>query len=106
MPSNLRDHKRAGPTAEEAWEALVALRRRAPEPALGFRWEFSGGGALLPVAGGGVWRVDPDPTGDVAALLALSLPLVLVPHRHSFALAHLAQSLDGRIATSGGESQW
>jgi diaminohydroxyphosphoribosylaminopyrimidine deaminase/5-amino-6-(5-phosphoribosylamino)uracil reductase len=106
MPSNLRDHKRAAPTAVEAWEAVVALRRRAHEQALGFPLELPVGPALLTIARGGGWRVEPEPSADIAELLALYLPLALVPHRHSFALAHLAQSLDGRIATSGGDSQW
>jgi riboflavin-specific deaminase-like protein len=106
MPSNLRDHKRTGPAVAEAWNALVALRRRGREQALGFPLELPLGRAMLAVTRGGGWRVEPDPSAEVAELLALYLPLALVPHGHSFVLAHLAQSLDGRIATSDGDSQW
>jgi len=106
MPSNLRDHKRAAPDAGQAWETVVALRRRGRKQALGFPLELPLGEALLTIARGGGWRVEPDPPPEVAALLALYLPLALVPHGHGFVLAHLAQSLDGRIATAGGDSQW
>jgi diaminohydroxyphosphoribosylaminopyrimidine deaminase / 5-amino-6-(5-phosphoribosylamino)uracil reductase len=106
MPSNLRDHKRAAPTAEEAWEAILTLRRRAREQVLGFPLELALGHSMLTIARGGGWRVEPEPPADVAELLALYLPLALVPRGHGFVLAHLAQSLDGRIATLGGDSQW
>jgi riboflavin-specific deaminase-like protein len=106
MPSHLRDHKRAAPTAARAWDAIVALRRLGRRQALGFPLELSVGDALLTLARGGGWRLEPEPAPDIAELLALYLPLAVVSHGHGFVLAHLAQSLDGRIATVGGESQW
>lgn len=106
MPSNLRDHKQAAPTAAEAWEAVVALRRRGRKQALGFPLEMPLGEALLTIARGGGWRIEPNAPAEVTELLALYLPLALVPHGHGFALAHLAQSLDGRVATASGDSQW
>ena len=63
------------------WEGLLALRHR--------------GGAV------------PTPNDrEAAALVDLYLPFAQVRPGHSFAVAHLGQSLDGRIATAAGASRW
>lgn len=62
-----------------AWKTLLALRR--------------GGEASAPPTGGSM-------------LVDLYLPLCLVPRDRPFAIAHLGQSLDGRIATAAGASRW
>ena len=66
------------------WESLLALRHR-------------GGDAP-------VQRSEEVP--EVAALLDLYLPFAQVPPGRRFTVAHLGQSLDGRIATSAGASRW
>src|ERR1700730_7316124 len=80
MPSNARDHKRprdrriAAPTAAEAWETILALRRRARLQALVFPLELELADAHLTIARDGGWRVEPEPAAAVAALLELYLP--------------------------------
>lgn len=76
-----------------AWQALLAVRHGDRSTAL----------ALAPSAS--------SPQGatahaDEAILNALYGPLCSVALDEGFAIAHLAQSLDGRIATVGGVSRW
>lgn len=68
-----------------AWRALLAWRR--------------GGGRAPLVAAAPAAR-------GAAALFALYAPLLDRPPDRSLAVAHLAQSLDGRIATASGASRW
>ncbi len=65
------------------WESLLALRHRGTTP-------MPNGCA--------------DP--EAAALVDLYLPFAQVPRGRCFAVAHLGQSLDGRIATLAGASRW
>jgi riboflavin-specific deaminase-like protein len=44
--------------------------------------------------------------GDASQMASLYGPLCAVPAGTAFAVAHLAQSLDGRIATASGISRW
>ena len=129
MPSKVRDHKRgrtggafpqakgegadtsntltAATSAEEAaWEAVLAVRQHVRVAAPSWPLELPIGQGGLTIAADGGWRTNPEIGAAATELLALYLPLALVPQRRRFALAHLAQSLDGRIATSGGASQW
>jgi hypothetical protein len=76
--------KRAGMRDEGVWEILLAMRHR-------------GGAAPAPSG-----REPP----AIAALIELYLPYAAVPHGRPFAVAHLGQSLDGRIATAAGASRW
>jgi diaminohydroxyphosphoribosylaminopyrimidine deaminase / 5-amino-6-(5-phosphoribosylamino)uracil reductase len=66
-----------------AWQCLLARRR--------------GGGELALLA---------DAASAVGDLVMLYRPYVELPRGRAFAVAHLGQSLDGRIATSSGASHW
>jgi diaminohydroxyphosphoribosylaminopyrimidine deaminase / 5-amino-6-(5-phosphoribosylamino)uracil reductase len=67
------------------WQGLLELRRNG-----------DGGGVALPL----------EPPLAMTALLDLYLPLARLPRGRSYAVAHLGQSLDGRIATPVGASRW
>lgn len=86
----MRETGRAGMEAvaaaeAAAWHALIAWRRGGTAPRLA---------AVRPSVHG------------AAALFALYRPLLDMPSDRPLAVAHLAQSLDGRIATDGGASRW
>ena len=71
-----------------AWRALLALRR--------------GGASGSEVAA----ALDGELSASERSLVAIYRPLCEVSSDRGFAIAHLAQSLDGRIATLGGVSRW
>src|SRR5690349_4359225 len=70
------------PEETRIWQALIARRRGDEAP----------------------WPAPASP--EAATLLDLYGPLCQVPRGRPFAVAHLGQSLDGRIATSSGASRW
>src|SRR5262249_13548088 len=62
-------------------------------------------GGSLGVSGDGGWRASTPLPDDVAVQLDLYLPYCL-SHPRGLAVAHIGQSLDGRIATENGDSRW
>jgi len=67
------------------------------------RLEFGDGWLSIDADGG--WSSDRVPPAAVGRLLDLYLPLA-VQERRPFTIAHLGQSLDGRIAATNGASRW
>ncbi len=107
-----------GVDPELAWLLLLALRHRArrPEPLparLGLGLDEEGRPAIVPVAdrsvllevaADGSWIAKAPVTGTSAEWYDLYLPMALACHARPLAVAHLGQSLDGRIATLEGAS--
>ena len=104
--------------SEQIWALLLALRRQArlwsALPArFGFDWEGDepsgivqppGHTARLLVASDGSWTAQAPVSAASAELLDLYLPMALVNRKRPLTVAHLGQSLDGRIATAKGAS--
>ena len=89
-----------------AWAAIQTVRdrvRRSPGTALPVFLEL--GGAVLEIDRRGLWSLRQRPSERVQDLLDLYLPLAAGAGQ-PFIVAHLGQSLDGRIAACNGASRW
>ena len=105
---------------EEAWQLILAVRQRVrsdgfPLDGLGLRSDPTGtanfvaaneADALLAVNRDGGWRSFVELSEEVRQIFDLYLPLTLGSESRPSTLAHLGQSLDGRIATEGGDSYY
>ncbi|HEX6995970.1 MAG TPA: RibD family protein [Gammaproteobacteria bacterium] len=95
---------------ERAFRALLALPRNGEPSSIG----VDGSGAVLPVPaddarcllvrGADGWCPAAHVTAESRAVLELYLPVRC--HSGTLAVAHLGQSLDGRIATASGDSYY
>jgi riboflavin-specific deaminase-like protein len=91
----------------DAWQALldIGAASEAPGGELRLRRRHDGELTLVRQDDGG-WRLEPPPPPEIAALFAIYMPFCAVPPGRSLVVAHLGQSLDGRIATLSGASRW
>jgi riboflavin-specific deaminase-like protein len=123
-----RGRRRGGELdAERAWALLCRLAERAHEgrPVVrptGLRLDRAGGLREVPLASPTAWIAArpeqacgwsrPGPArrsrapGPVETMLDLYMPLCVGERSHRLVVGHLAQSLDGRIATESGLSQF
>ncbi len=104
------------PGPDRIWSLLLELRRvrRTPQAVperFGLGWEAGGRPAIVvadhpsarvEVAGDGSWTARGPVSAAGAELLDLYLPMALARRERPLAVAHLGQSLDGRIATANG----
>ena len=89
-----------------AWAAIQTVRarmQRRPAEALPVFLDIGGRNLEIDAAGG--WSMRQRPSERVRQLLDLYLPLAACAGA-PFIVAHLGQSLDGRIAAANGASRW
>lgn len=105
---------------EQVWALLLELRRQIRSLAtlpecLGLGFDGQGQpthmavddpGLLLAIAADGSWSARIPVSESGAELLELYLPMALACRARSWTVAHLGQSLDGRIATVDGGSHY
>ncbi len=104
---------------ESLWPLLLELRRTRlhkllpPQFGVGLTAagrpkivRFAGRAAVFNIAEGGVWSACVPVVAAAAEWLDWYLPLALACASRPFVIAHLGQSLDGRIATVHGDSRY
>jgi riboflavin-specific deaminase-like protein len=90
-----------------AWALVLALRATVDAcEAPHFPLAVHQGGHRLAFAADGTCLAAPAATPEAEAVLSLYGPVAAVGRGRGFAVAHLGQSLDGRIATASGTAQW
>ncbi len=89
-----------------AWRALLEIGAAQEAEIDAFRLPLHGAAITLTRQDDGGWRLEPPAPPEIAALFAIYLPFCAVPPGRSVVVAHLGQSLDGRIATLSGASRW
>lgn len=92
---------------EQVWTLLLELRRLSRTlETLPTHLEigFDRTAPLVTISSGGSWTAQVPITAAAAELLDLYLPIALACRIRPFTVAHLGQSLDGRIATLNGAS--
>lgn len=93
--------------AAAVWDGLVAIRRRVRSGhPLPFDVPLAAGAAVARVSEGGVVAIDGAPDAAAQTLVELHGPLATATPGRPHVVAHLGQSLDGRIATAGGASHY
>jgi diaminohydroxyphosphoribosylaminopyrimidine deaminase / 5-amino-6-(5-phosphoribosylamino)uracil reductase len=87
---------------DDAWQALLDIGAACEAPC----GEIGLPDATLVREEDGGWRLEPPAPPEIAALFAIYTPFCAVPPGRTMVVAHLGQSLDGRIATLSGASRW
>jgi diaminohydroxyphosphoribosylaminopyrimidine deaminase/5-amino-6-(5-phosphoribosylamino)uracil reductase len=92
---------------ETAWQALLEIGEARPAETAEFSLRRGqAAGLTVTVQGDGGWHLRPAPPPEIATLFELYMPFCAIPAGAGFVVAHLGQSLDGRIATLSGASRW
>jgi len=87
------------------WSAVLAARAAFAKRPDADSISVPLGDDWLCVGARGSWRVSTEVPAEIASQLDLYLPYCL-PRPGGLCVAHIGQSLDGRIATEDGESRW
>ncbi len=91
---------------EGAWRALLEIGAARNAGIDEFRVPLQVADVMVRRLDDGGWRLEPPAPPEIAALFAIYMPFCAVPAGRNVVVAHLGQSLDGRIATLSGASRW